>query len=651
MNYDIETMRALEWQYPVNYGNEIEREVDVLVIGGGLAGCHAAINAAKRGAKVAIFDKGPIVRSGSAGTGVDHWHNVCTGPAAKVKPEEMTEMMCSMPWFGGKFCIGMGKYITCKEAYETLMDLEKFGVPFRDMDDEFKGAPFRDDKTKIMYAYDYDAKSCVRLKGGALMKPLLAAEVERLGVEVFNYVMGTSLLTEDGKIGGRVIGATGVSIRTGEFYIVKAKAVVLASGTPYYLWTFNTELQGGAAKFYDPSYTGEGQWMAFKAGATFINCENNKRSFSGGFMRNPYGVGDGSNTWYGVPIVDSNGKRVPYIDRNGNEIEDDKLFHYCKGIGGMDGLLPRDIGERIKKGEFTPPFYADLPAMDPMERRVLWGVMVGNEGRTNLAVYKEYGKAGFDPDKDMLQVPFLPSEAYTGTPTWMAGKTVPVYWREMARPGCNTVVDWSLKTTLDGLYAAGYVIGSTDSSGASTTGRYAGRNAWKYAQTVEQLPYNREQIDKEKARLYAPVTRTDGIGWKEFKIGLCRVMQDYCGSEKNEEGLKLGLTWFDSIEEQELQQLYARNPHELGRAIECMSHIGVGRMVMHGSLARKASCKQFDFIRLDYPEMDPPEWDKYVTIKLNEAGETEYGDLPFKWYLKEPYAPTYEENYKKYCAK
>lgn len=650
MNNDIETMRALEWQYPVNYGKENEYEVDVLVIGGGLAGCHAAINAAKRGAKVAIMDKGPIVRSGSGGTGVDHWHNVCTGPAAKIKPEEMVDMICKMPWFGGKYCLGLGKYITCKEAYDTLLDLEKMGVPFRDMNDEFKGAPFRDERTKIMYAYDYDAKSCVRLKGGALMKPMLAAEVERLGVQVFNFVMGTSLLTEGGKIGGRVIGATGVSIRSGEFYIIKAKAVVLTTGTPYYLWTFNTELQGGAAKFYDPSYTGEGHLMAFNAGATFTNCENSKRSFSGGFMRNPYGVGDNNNTWYGVPIVDSKGKKVPFTDREGNVISEDKVFHYNKGIGGMDGLLGH-VAEGIRKGEYTPPFYADLPSMDPMERRVLWGVMVGNEGRTNLAVYKEYGKAGFDPDKDMLQVPFLPSNAYGGSATWMAKETTPVQWREMGRPGCTTVVDWNLKTTLDGLYAAGYVIGSTDSSGSSTTGRYAGRNAWKYAQTVEQLPYDRAQVDAEKERIYAPATRSDGIGWKELRIGLCRVMQDYCGGERNEEGLKLGLKWFDSIEEQELQQLYVRNPHELGRAIECMSHIGVGRMIMYGSLGRKASSRLYDFKRLDYPEMDPPEWDKYVTIKRGENGEVEYGELALNYWLQEPYAPTYEENYKKCCAK
>lgn len=641
-----------KWQYPVNYGKENEYEFDVLVIGCGLAGSHAAINAAKRGAKVAVMDKGPVVRSGSAGTGVDHWHNCCTGPGSQLDPDEAIKIVRTRPFFGGKYLIGHARYISNMEAYDTLLDLEKMGLPFRDLNDEFKGAPFRDDKTKIMYAYDYEAKTCVRLKGGAIMKPLLKAELDRLGVTIFDYVMGTSLLTEEGKVGGRVIGATGLSIRTGEFYIIKAKAVILATGFPQSLWIFSTELQGAGAKFSDPNYTGEGHAMAFKAGATFSNCEVNKRIQMGGFLRNPYGVGDASNTWYGAPIVDSNGKLVPYMNREGKIISGKDLYNWSQGIGGVDGMLIRDLAERIRNGEYTPPFYADLPAMDPLERRALWGIMVGNEGRTNLAVYKEYQKWGFDPDKDMLQMPFLPPDAYIGgnTPTWQPRDCVPVQYREVHRPGCTAVVDWNLKTTLDGLYAAGFVIGSTDASGSSSSGRYAGRNAWKYAQTVEHIPYDRKQVEAEKERIYAPVTRKNGFTWKEVKAGLCRVMQDHCGQVKNEVNLKLGLKWFESIKEQEMEQLYARNPHELARAIECMTHITVGEMILHGSLGRKCSSPLIDFYRLDYPEIDPPEWDKYVTVKMEQNGDVTVGDIPFEYWLKPPYAPTYKENYLVNCA-
>ena len=66
---------ALEWPYRVQYGEERKIHTDVLVLGGGIAGCWAAISAARDGAKVAIVEKGATIRSGSGGSGCDHWLN------------------------------------------------------------------------------------------------------------------------------------------------------------------------------------------------------------------------------------------------------------------------------------------------------------------------------------------------------------------------------------------------------------------------------------------------------------------------------------------------------------------------------------------------------------------------------------------------
>ena len=84
-----------KWPYPVSYGKENEVSTDVLIIGGGIAGCHAAISAAKKGAKVAVVEKGAVLRSGAGGDGVDHWHLACTNPASRITPEEMVESLKS----------------------------------------------------------------------------------------------------------------------------------------------------------------------------------------------------------------------------------------------------------------------------------------------------------------------------------------------------------------------------------------------------------------------------------------------------------------------------------------------------------------------------------------------------------------------------
>ena len=137
------------------------------------------------------------------------------------------------------------------------------GVQVRDVDDEFVGAEFRDEKTKLMFAYDYENKYCIRVNGGADIKPAMYKELKRLGVKIYDCVMVTSLLTEGGKQGARVIGATGVNVRTGEFYIFKAKATVLSAAAPGGLWVFSTELTG-ATIFMEPNNTGEGTAMAWR---------------------------------------------------------------------------------------------------------------------------------------------------------------------------------------------------------------------------------------------------------------------------------------------------------------------------------------------------------------------------------------------------
>ena len=68
-------MKRREYSWP--YGNEVGREEiiksDVLVLGGGLSGCFAAIAAARKGLSVVVVEKGAAEKSGAAGTGFDHW--------------------------------------------------------------------------------------------------------------------------------------------------------------------------------------------------------------------------------------------------------------------------------------------------------------------------------------------------------------------------------------------------------------------------------------------------------------------------------------------------------------------------------------------------------------------------------------------------
>jgi succinate dehydrogenase/fumarate reductase flavoprotein subunit len=650
----------MPWPYPTNYGKENEVTADVLILGGGVAGCHAAVHAARRGAKVVVVDKGPVIRSGSGGAGVDHWHAACTNPCSNVTPDEMMEAVRPFGDYSyGEFGNGITCYIQCKESYDALMDLEQMGIKVRDVDDKFVGAEFRDEKTKLMFAYDYVNKTCIRVNGGAHIKVSLYNELKRLGVQIYDRIMVTSLLTEDGKQGGRLVGATGVSVRTGEFYIFNAKSAILSMSVFAGQWVFSTELTGFGSIFNDPNNSGDGTAMAWNAGAELALMERSGQVLSSGFFRYPpYGTGDHNNTWFACTIVDANGKEIPYVDRDGNILKTvseryrpapGQKFSLYGRMGDYSiwapSLIP-DLSERIAKGEYVLPLYADLPAMPEQERRAIWGLMIYNEGKCSI-IYENYCKAGFDPDKDMLQLPVMPPERYGHGPAWESYG--PRQWREGAFGGGGGIVfDWDLKSNIEGLYVAGsqQYSGGTHSH-AAATGRYAGRKAAGFAVGARLGAIDRKQVAEEKARVYAPVMRKDGIGWKELRAGLCRVMQDYCGEFKSEQILQMGLNWIRSIRESEAPTAFARNPHELCRVLECFTHLTIGEIIMQASLARKASSALLDFKRLDYPDVDPPDWNKIVTIRqVNNS--IKIGELPMKYWLLPPYAPSCGENYTKH---
>ena len=83
------------------------------------------------------------------------------------------------------------------------------------------------------------------------------------------------------------------------------------------------------------------------------------------------------------------------------------------------------------------------------------------------------------------------------------------------------------------------------------------------------------------------------------------------------------------------------------RVLECFSILTVGEMIMHASLARKASSKWLNLYRTDYPEVDPPEWNKLIVTRL-ENGEIKFHELTRDYYLQSPNASTLKENYERH---
>ena len=637
---------AVKWPYPVRYGKENEVDADVLVLGGGPAGCMAAISAARAGARVVLVDKGHPKRSG--GGGVDHWLNT-PNPASGITAEECVDW--EFESYNG-YMNGLSRYISSREGYDTLLEIEQMGGKIRDTDDEFKGAPFRDEKTKFLFAYDYENKFVFRV-WGTTFKPAMYEECRKAGVKIYTKVMATSLLTVTEGEGKRAVGATGVNARTGEFYTFRAKATIHCLSYNLGSWLFSTELTG--LPYFFPNVVSDGPAIAWRAGAEFTMMEKSSATSPAGVFPH-YGTGNPKNTWFPCSMVDARGKEIPWVDYKDRPIT--QVSDRTRPAPGQKFIAERapvakyrcprpidDLAERIKKGEFTLPLYADLPSMPEYERRAIWGLMVGQEGRSHVPVYKSYTEAGFDPTKDLLQsYMLLGGEPHSGL---QQDATLPYLrtYGPFASPG-GLVTDWDLKTNLEGLYAAGNALYAANYyHHAAATGRYAGRKAAEYAMKTAGPAIDRRQVEEEKKRVYAPVARKSGMDWKELRAGLCRVMQNYCSEHKNEEVLTLGLAWLEDIGKNVFPEVYAPNPHMLIRVLEDFNILYCDRLVIESCLARKAGSKSLGFVRQDYPDLDPPDWHKFITIRQKE-GSIQTGELPIGFWG--PLSDNYEKHNKEY---
>ncbi|MCJ7604639.1 MAG: FAD-dependent oxidoreductase [Dehalococcoidales bacterium] len=650
-----------EWPYPVNYGKVNEVVSDVLIIGGGVAGCRAAIAAIKKGATVAIAERGHAKRSGSGGAGVDHWHGAVTNPCSKVTPDMYTRACYdSMQGYTGAHV----RYIITTEGWDTLQECEEMGVQIRDVKDEFQGADFRDEETKLCFAYDYENRHIVRVWGYDI-KVKAYEEAKRLGVDIHNRKMVTSLLTQGGQQGGRVIGATAIDTRTGEFYIFKAKATVICTGGVGRLWLFNPGMTASSA-MSDMNSAGAGHAIGWEAGAEFVMAEATGPGRLGNYGYAPYSMGNASNTYHGTPIVDADGKEVPWVDPWDRELkttedrflpQEGQTFQVGIGIGiswtdqeyRLNDII-HDLPERIRQGEFKLPLYADFTRLKEEEGRNIFGMMVGNEGKTRVPIYEMMANAGFNPETDLFQTPVMPPDGYDNANYWGAGINTPVTVRSGGGGGFLT--DWNLGTNLEGLYigAGSNLFGGGCHGESHTTGRYAGRHAAEYARTAKNAVPDKKQVEAEKTRAYNAVSQPkSGNGWKEINSAIARIMRDYCGQYKNDTTMNLGLRLLNELKTTELAAAYASNPHELGRLLECHSLISCAEMTLKASLERKASSRIMDFNRYDYPDMDPDEWKKLLPIR-QENGKVNVRELPLDFHLKAPYAASLEENYQRYAG-
>ncbi len=231
-------------------------QTDLLIIGGGAAGCIAAIGAKEQSnLDVLVLEKAEISRSGDAGGGNDHLlAHLNTGEAWDTD-QAMTEYYTRLSQ--GLIDKEVATRLHISRIREIVHKLELFGI---EMKDPKTGQYVR---TK---SFGQPGPFFINYKGKKI-KPILAGEVKKRGAKVLNRINVTNLLTD----GRRVVGAMGFNVRNGTFYVVKSKTTLLATGDVVRLWPNSSGLAFNT--WMSPYNNGAGHAMAFRAGAELANME------------------------------------------------------------------------------------------------------------------------------------------------------------------------------------------------------------------------------------------------------------------------------------------------------------------------------------------------------------------------------------------
>ena len=222
---------------------------DVLIIGGGTAGCYAALTISENSdKKVLICEKAHIKRSGCLAAGVNALNAYIVEGR---KPQDYVD-------YAKKDADGIVRedlLLTMSEKLNKVTDrLEKLGLVI-----------LKDENGKYVTRGNRNLKI-----NGENIKPILANAVEKAkNVTVLNRVNIFDYSVKDNKING----AFGFGIESGIFYTIEAKAVIIATGGAAGLYKPNNPGFSRHKMWYPPFNTGAGYAMGIRAGAEMTTFE------------------------------------------------------------------------------------------------------------------------------------------------------------------------------------------------------------------------------------------------------------------------------------------------------------------------------------------------------------------------------------------
>lgn len=534
-------------------------ETDVLVIGGGTAGPMAAIACKERdpNLRVTLLEKANVKRSGAISMGMDGLNNAII-PGHASPEQYVKEITVANDGIVNQHTV----MAYAMRSFDMINRLDGLGVKF----EKDETGDYNVKKVHHMGTY------VLPMPEGHHMKRILYRQLRRKRVDVINRYLATRLITASD---GRIAGAFMLNSRTAETAVIRAKAVILATGAAGRLGLPASGYLFGT--YENPTNAGDGYSMAYRAGAELSGIEC--------FQINPL-------------IKDYNGPACAYV------------------TGPMGGYTANSKGDRFIEcdywsGQMMLEFYRELESgdgpvflkLDHLAEETISEIETILHSNERPSRGRFHTRRGTDYRRSMI-------EMHISEIGLCSGHSASGVW-----------VDEHARTTVAGLYAAGDLacVPHNYMLGAFVYGAIAGEDAAEYCGGTGFAPIDEEQVAAEHARVIGPLRCEDGITPFQMEYKLRRMVNDYLQPPKVTRKMEIGLDRFDEVRE-DLTMLAADDPHELMRAMEVHAILDCAEMAARASLYRTESRWGLYHYRVDYPERNQDEWLCHVQVRKSDTG-------------------------------
>jgi len=557
----------------MKYGKTVKLSCDVLIIGGGTAGCMAAAEIKEKspGAEVIIIDKGNIMRSGCLAMGVNAIN-------AYIHEGETPESFLE---YVKKDAMGLVRddlvLSMAGEINNAVKKVEGWGLPI----------------LKENGKYAKRGRWNLKIEGESI-KPIIAEAAIKSGAKILNYTVATNLIFSDSS----VYGAFGVGLRNGNFYVITSKATIIATGGASGIYKPNNECAHHKI-WYSPFNVGSGYAMGIRAGAEMTSFEMRFIALRVKDALAPTGT---------IAL----GFNAKQINAKGEEFMQKK---YAELGGDRAPTCIRVYAPTMENKEGRGPCYLDTTHLSSEDVEKL-----------KQAYLSMYPTVVLYWEANEIDVSKEPVEIAGTEPYIVGGHCQAGYW-----------IDAGRMTTLKGLFACGDAAGGAPYkfvSGCWAEAIIAAHTILKSAENEKSKTFipPKEEIEREKERVFSPLHRYEevgeGVSPKEMEERLQKVMDEYAGGistfyEIDGKRLKIALKEVGKMKAQ-VKYLVAKDLHELMLCHDVIDRLDVAEVLIHHLDYRKETRWKGFQTRTDYPEKDDKNWLKFVNSRKNlKTGEIE----------------------------